>query len=138
MDMVTGKGFRELEHTADWSLLVWGSTMAELLEAATWGMLTLSGAKPEGETGTARQVELEAQDGESLLVGWLEEVLFQLETHQRIPIDITLAAGELWLRGKVVEAPASGLLKPIKAVTYHDLKITKGPEGLEARLVFDV
>jgi SHS2 domain-containing protein len=136
--MVSGDGYEELEHTADRSLRIWGASMEELLEAATRGMLALSGVVASGKEAMQRPVEMRAEDSEGLLVSWLEEILFRLETLQVIPIEFELDAGEGWVVGTVTDVHATPPQKPIKAVTYHNLDIVRGAHGLEARLVFDV
>jgi SHS2 domain-containing protein len=136
--MVTGDGFEELEHMADWSLRIWGATMAELLTAATRGMLALMGVDVLRPNSGARPVEIASDDRESLLVAWLDDVLFNLETRHVIPAEVALEAGDDWLRATIVEAPSPETHNPIKAVTFHDLEVVESAAGLEARLVFDV
>jgi SHS2 domain-containing protein len=138
MDMVTGAGFEELEHTADWSLRIWGGTMAELLTAAARGMLALMVVETPRSTGTIRPIDMRAEDRESLLVAWLEDLLFQLETRHVVPVELALEAGDDWLRGSLVEAPCPAPQKAIKSVTFHNLEVNEFAEGLEAQLVFDV
>jgi protein archease len=136
--MMDRAGFEELEHTADWSLRIWGPTMAALLESGVTGLMALMGLRVLAAGGTERQVELHSQDPESLLVAWLEDLLFALETRQVAPGRIKLTAGDTWLRATLEEVPAGPIGKPVKAVTYHQLKIETTPSGLEAVVVLDV
>jgi SHS2 domain-containing protein len=136
--MVTGRGFEEIEHTADWSLRLWGDTMADLLAAAARGMLALTGVEAIPGGRASRQLEIQAADREELLVSWLERLLFELETQSVIPVELTLEAGDTWLRAALVESKAGAPQKPIKAITFHDLEVKQGKDGLEARIVFDV
>lgn len=132
-------GFEEVEHTADWALRVWGSDLRELLIQAAQGMLALLGAQPAPGPRNTRTFEVEAPDRESLLVSWLEELLYHMETRHVTFTDIDLEVdGETRLRARVTEAPLADLRKHIKAVTYHNLSIQETPNGLEATVVFDV
>lgn len=131
-------GFEELEHTADWSLRVWGPSMGSLLEAAAKGMLSLMAVRTRADGRSLRHVELQSQDGEGLMVAWLEDLLFALESRQVVPSRIEISADETWLRADIEETPASPPEKPVKAVTYHGLKVEATPAGLQATLVFDV
>ncbi len=135
---MAGDGYEELDHTADWSLRIWGGTMAELLESAARGMLALMGAETSASEGAPRIIDLRADDRESLLVAWLDELLFQFETEQVVPIAVALEAGDDWMRGTLFQAPCTAPQKPIKAVTFHNLKVVETSAGLQAELVFDV
>jgi SHS2 domain-containing protein len=138
MTMEGGNGFEELEHTADWSIKVRGRSWPSLLELSARGMLSLMGVRPTCQDGTRRRIDLRADDRETLLVEWLEDILFHLETRGVLPIDIALEAGEGWLRGSLLDVPASRTQKPIKAVTFHNLEVIETPGGWEAQIVFDV
>jgi len=131
--------FEELEHTADLALRVRGQDLADLLRNAAQGMLQLSGAVPQAGPRSRRELQLDSLDRESLLVDFLQELLFGIEMRQvaypEIEIhDITDTA----LRATLTEAPLQGVAKPIKAVTYNDLHIEESPLGLVTTVVFDV
>src|SRR3972149_3337966 len=123
--------FEELEHTADLALRVRGQDLADLLRNAAQGMLQLSGAVPQSGPRSRRELRVASLDRESLLVDFLQELLFGIEMRQvaypEIEIhDITDTA----LRATLTEAPLQGVAKPIKAVTYNDLHIEESPLGL--------
>jgi SHS2 domain-containing protein len=131
-------GFEELEHTADWSLRIWGGSMAELLEAGAKGLMSLMGVRTRPDGRSVRHVELHSSDREGLLVVWLEDVLFALESRAVAPARLSITAADTWLQADLEEAPAGPAEKPIKAVTYHRLKVEATATGLEAILVVDV
>ncbi len=131
--------FEEIEHTADWALIVRGATFAALLENAAFGMLHLLGASPSGDERRWRDIELRANDPESLLVTWLEELLYGIETEGMTytGFDVEISDGPA-LVARIKIAPSIPLRKHIKAVTFHELSIEKTPEGYETVVVFDV
>jgi len=136
--MNTPGGYKEIEHTADWELEIWAPDLAGLLEQAARGMYALTGAVFEPGPRSKRSLRLEAQDSESLLVGFLTELLYLAETE-----GLGFDAFQLQLRGYRLKAGLEGaplrtVSKEIKAVTYHNLKVEDGPQGLQARVVFDV
>lgn len=134
-----GPRFEEVEHTADWALRVRGATMAELCQVAASAMLAACGARGAEGPAVERRIRLEAADREILLVQWLEEVLFTLEGRSRMPVRIEVeVTPNHSLTAKWVELPLAGIEKPIKAVTFHELAIHEGTDGLEATIVFDV
>ena len=71
------RGRREIEHTADWELEVWGPDMAALLEEAARGMYELMGVEISEESRRHREFEVVADDREQLLISFLEELLFR-------------------------------------------------------------
>lgn len=131
-------GFRELEHTADWQLEVWAPDLPTLLEYAARGMYALSETRFASSPTQARQIELSGPDEESLLVGFLSELLFLAE-QEGIGFEqynLQIEAGRL-----IANLGGTRILsqsKEIKAVTYHDLEVRRTERGLEARIVFDV
>jgi len=132
-------GYEELEHTADWALHVFGEDLAELFRNATSGMLELMGVTAAEGNIQERTLELEATDRETLLVLFLEEILFQIETEglttTRISFDKIDSHS---LSAQLACHPIAGIQKEIKAVTYHNLEIKNSTSGLETVIVFDV
>jgi len=113
--------------------------MSELCLVAASAMLAACGALPLQGPSAARRVDLRADDREGLLVAWLEEILYTLEVHHRLPTRIEVSVSEqLELTGRWTEAPLGQIEKPIKAVTYNDLAVRESEAGLEATIVFDV
>ena len=136
------KRFEEIPHTADWSFRAFGKNIAELFENAAFAMFAMQdGLKcvSAGATETARAVEANGIDYESLLVNWLSELLYLQESHRetypRLQIDELSPTA---LRARVFGAPYRKLDKLIKAVTYHNLEIKQTPNGWEAVVVVDV
>lgn len=131
-------GFEELQHTADWALKVWAPDEAELFRQAALGMNALMGLKLANEPARRVKISLSAEDTESLLVAFLSEILFHLEIERigfedfSVKLNGNRLIAELW--GK----PIRSIEKPIKAVTFHNLVVKRGEDGLEAQLVFDV
>jgi SHS2 domain-containing protein len=129
----------EIEHTADLSLHIWGRDLVDLFTTAARGMFALV-AEPGSETaGAARHVNLAALDVESLLVDWLNELLYLHEVENVVIAHITFQRlTRLRLEAEVRGVPVGERLAHIKAVTFHNLAVQLGPEGYEVELVFDV
>lgn len=131
--------FEEIEHTADWALQVSGADFSALLHNAAQGMLELMRAEAGPGPGVKKVIRLQAHDPESLLVAWLEELLFFIEVH-----GVTFTSFEVQVDGytqltaDVNEVPLQRVEKEIKAVTYHNLKIQKDQAGFTTTIVFDV
>jgi len=131
--------FEELEHPSDWKIRVWGTDYADLFRNAALAMYALMGRIRKTGPEVERRLAVEGMDYPSLLVAWLSELLFYSEVNGEIFTDVTFHTLsphrlEASVRGFVGTAEAN----KIKAVTYHDLEIREGENGLEATVVFDV
>jgi len=136
---VTGQPFEEVAHTADLALRVRGVDLAALMLHAAQGMLSLIQAVPAPGQRQTTSIALQSPDRAELLVRWLEELLFRMETQAVAftAIHVT-ATGPSGLQATIEEAPLASIGRAIKAVTYHGLAVRETPAGLEATIVFDV
>ncbi len=131
--------FEEIEHTADRAFRVRGRDLSDLLVNAARAMHALEGIPSTGEKCAKRELEVEGIDAESLLVNWLNEILFVEQQQQGVceEFDIYEMNG-FHLRASVEARKCSGYHSCIKAVTFHNLKVRETPAGLEAEVVVDV
>jgi len=132
------RGYKEIEHTADWALMVWAPDLDGLLVEAARGMTALMEIRFDSSPLEYRQIELHAEDAESLLVAFLSELLFFGESE-----GIGFSQGQLTiqnfqLNAELVFRRIKSQRKEIKAVTYHNLAIHEIENGLKTVIVFDV
>jgi len=131
--------FRELDHTADLAVEVWGKDFSELLVHAAEVVFALQGMPEPGGKRIRRRIQLTSPDREALLVDWLNELLYLSETNGEMYAsfrmtrvsDTSLEAAALGFKGR----PAK---RKIKAATFHGLQIVDSPDRCAARIVFDV
>lgn len=133
-------GARQVDHTADLALELWGPNEAEMLQAgaqAVVGLLT-EGADVQDEA--RREVDLETVDAEDRLVRWLNEVLYWASVEGFVVARASLQATADGLVGTAWGTEgAQGLLRTeIKAATYHDLRVETVSGRVQARVVLDV
>jgi riboflavin kinase/FMN adenylyltransferase len=131
--------YEEVEHTADRALRVWGRELPGLFAGATRGMYSLL-ANLDGLVATTwREIHLESWDWESLLVDWLNELLYLTETEGLLFVDCqvksvtdtTLVARAGGVLGSVMQAS-------IKAATFHNLAIVWDGQWWSTVITFDV
>lgn len=129
-----------LEHTADYKIKVKGKNLEELFRSALEGMMDFLYQKPKSKQRPQRydQIKLNADKAQNLLVDFLSELLYLSDSNNlcyQVAKFQTLTETE-------VQAEVSGFKTKakddIKAVTYHDLKITKTTIGYEAIILFDI
>ncbi len=130
--------WQEIEHTADLALHVWAADLPDLFTTAAQGMFAfIIGDESIAPTHTLT-VKLEALDVETLLVDWLNELLYQTEV---AGLAFTTFKFECLTPTRLVAAvhggPISRYSRYVKAATFHDLAVIQTPEGYETEIVFD-
>jgi SHS2 domain-containing protein len=138
--MSSPAGFEVVDHTADWSLRVFGPDLAALFEQAALGMAGLLVADlAMVSNGIKRPFAFDEFDTETLLVEWLSELAYWAETERLIFTQFHFdAIDETSLQATARGGHVTELQKHIKAVTFHNLAITPTATGLETTIVFDV
>ncbi len=130
--------WKPIDHTADLSLHIWADGLPDLFATSARGMFSLMcdlDAVPP-----AREVtfSLEALDVETLLVDWLNELLYlnemdgcacvRYEFKRLTPTSLQVVA---W-GGKILEYQSY-----VKAATFHNLAVLPVGSGYETEIVFD-
>ena len=131
--------FREVDHTADRAFTVRGRDLAELFELAARALCAIQGQPTTTQETVSRQVEISGLDRETLLVNWLNEILYLQDVHKESYSRFQVAVmSDTSLRASLHGEPSASIRRTIKAVTFHGLKIGRLPDGWEATVVVDV
>lgn len=137
------QAFEVLEHTADVGLKAYGNTLKEVFENAAVGMFSLITDLENVKPTLSENIYVEAEDRESLLVEWLNELIYRFEVKYRIykRFEIIEWDGEYHLHAKAYGEPLDlgrhQLMTQIKACSYHMLKIERN-DLWSAQVIFDV
>jgi len=78
------KRYQQLEHTADLALRIYGGDLRELFANAAYAMFSQLADVGRAKTTVHQHVEVQGSDGESLLVNWLNELLYLHETEGQV------------------------------------------------------
>ena len=134
--------YRQLEHTADVRVEIYGRDLPELFQNACFCIFDVMldhGSIREERTVTAA---LSAPDLPELFMDWLRELLFCFSTHSFAvasahitQVDAGRVAAEL--RGETFDLDRHGLKVELKTPTYHQFTVEKTPEGYRACVIFD-
>ena len=130
--------FEEIRHTADCSIRVWAQDMPSLLSEAARGMNSILGLQLNEAHPYNKEIHLTAFDYESLMVAFLSELIYMVERDQIGFENISIDLDDTSLHATLQGAQINSMGKTVKAVTFHNLKIIKSGDFLEAVLVFDV
>ena len=136
------KEFEIIDHTADVGVRAYGADMKEAFANAAKALFSLITELDNVEEVTHRDIELTAPDQESLLVEWLNELIYLFDVENIIfkRFDIILLSNtHLKARsyGHKVDTSKHKLKMGVKAATYHMLKIDKS-NGSRVQVLFDI
>ena len=140
------KEFEIIGHTADIGLIAYGKNKEEVFINVAKGMFEIiAGGTKNLKENFYDKIKLEADDLESLLFAWLNELLYIGETRLVILNKFQIKQlSDFQIKAEVggmkINPPSVKIKKEIKAVTYHRLEIKKdGKSGLwSAQVIFDI
>lgn len=126
-------GYRILPHAADLALEAWapakGECIAHAVQALVESFADLRAATPHDSVTLA----IEGAADEDLLVRVLDEVIYQLEVHDRLPVETSVdtrpgQSGPRRAEVRFITVPAgqAELVGTVpKAVSRHELRVTR-------------
>jgi len=136
------KDFEIVNHTADVGIIAYGADISETFANAARALFSLITELDDVEEVLYRDIELTAVDEESLLVEWLNELIYLFDAEnvifKRFDI-IELNNTRLKARsyGEKVDSSRHKLKTGVKAATYHMLKVDRG-NGCKVQVLFDI
>jgi SHS2 domain-containing protein len=135
--------FEFLDHPADIGFRAFGSSLEDLFANCGHALLAIILDPAHVAPAQSWEINAEASDLESLLVNWLNELLYYVDTRRiafhRFAVSFT--------QGFEVRCIASGeprdpvkhpVRLSVKAVTYHQLRVSKTGETWLAEVYVDV
>ena len=135
------RGHRQVDHTADLALELWGESEVDLLVAGAEAVIAIMTEEGEVAARAERRVVIHAVDPQDRLVQWLNEIVFAAVSDGFLfgSADIALD-GATGLAATVRGEPAAGerVVAELKSATYHDLELAERGGAWRARVVIDV
>ena len=134
--------FEFIDHTADVGIRVEAPTLEDLFETAGLAFTELVTNVDSLDCRVERRFHLQEDDLETLLVSWLQELLYLLDTENLVfgrfqaKLDNFSLEAAAW--GDVFDPNIHTMKTEIKAVTYHQLEVSKSDQGWEAQVIFDI
>ncbi len=138
---------RTFEHTADVGFELEAEGLDALFEAAARGLwaIMFEGAPPGG-AAPCGPVRLDAPDLETLMVRWLDELVYRTQTRGEVPVRVRARvrpqqegyALEADLACAPFEAVADRFAGEVKAATFHGLAVEERDGRWRARVILDV
>ena len=134
--------FEFIDHTADAGIRVEAPTVEDLFETAALAFSELVTSVDSVDCKVERRFELQEDDIEKLLVSWLQELLYLLDTEALVFSRFQVRLEDLSLEaaawGEVFDPKIHTVKTEIKAVTYHQLEVARSDQGWRAQVIFDI
>lgn len=143
MSGFAAKPWEVFEHTADVGLHAFGRNLRELFAHVAQGMESLMVSPEQVRIQVSREINVEGHDAISLLVNWLNELIFLFNTEYlifcRFEIDdLTETSLHAIARGEAYDAQRHDLSSAIKAATWHEAIVEQVEGGYRATIIFDI
>ncbi|MBS0263361.1 MAG: archease [Planctomycetes bacterium] len=131
------------EHTADLGLRVRSADLPNLFAEAAEGLFSmtvdqLTAVRPIVE----RHVEIKGTDLVYLLFDWLNELLYICDTEHLVfcqfAVELTDAGLTATIRGEPLDEERHHITHEVKAITYHELKVSREGESWLAEVIVDI
>ncbi|MDY3556731.1 archease [Gemmata sp. JC717] len=131
------------EHTADLGLRATAPTLSLLFAEMAKCLLSAMVEESDGVRPAQNvQLELTGSDREFLLFDWLKELLLRFETDHMLfaAFDVIVTADGLTATatGEPYNPERHTLAHEVKAITYHELKVTEHAGGWLAEVIVDI
>ena len=136
------KDFEIIDHTADVGIIAHGADIKQAFSNAARALFSLITELDDMEEVLYRDIVLVAPDEESLLVEWLNELIYLFDVENIVfkRFDITqLSDTKLKARsyGEKLDSSKHKLKTGVKAATYHMLNIDRS-NGCSVQVLFDI
>lgn len=138
-------GHRILPHTADLALEAWAPTRDQCLDEAVRALVETFATWDDAVAPDAVTCAIEPAGDENLLASVLDEVIYLVEVHRRVPTEVaevTQVAGPVErvdVRFATVPADETTVVGAIpKAVALHQLRFGHADGGWRCQVTIDV
>lgn len=135
--------FEVFDHTADLGLRIEAESEAELFAEAGRALMSVLVANTENIQATQhRHLELPPDERELLFFDWLNELLYWFETDHWLAsrFEVSVDSGiQATVHGEPAVSHRHELAHEVKAITYHQLKVTQSKDGhWHAEVILDI
>jgi len=134
------KKYEILPHTADLKIRAFGRAKEELFSNALLGMTEALQAEIKEQKIKSKDIKIKSLDLGALLVDFLSEVLYLTQVNKEIYIKVKFKEfSDTELKAELFGQKVERFGEDIKAVTYHNLDVHQGKDGIwEATVLFDI
>jgi SHS2 domain-containing protein len=137
------EGWEYFEVAADVGVRAWGPSLEACFRQCALGMFNLMVPLEAVSATETREVGAQGETPETLLVNWLNELIYLQDVEGFAVRDLTLSPveGER-LHARLVGEPIEPARHPrgvlVKAATFHELALERAPGRVSARVILDI
>ncbi|UCC16197.1 MAG: archease [Dehalococcoidales bacterium] len=136
------KRFEILDHTADTGIIAYGIDLKQAFENVAVGMFSIITDLGSIENNQVRRIDINASDRDSLLVSWLNELIYLFDVDNLIfsifdIIHLDESNLSAIAHGEKADLSRHEIRTGIKAATYHMLKIDEN-DLCRVQVLFDI
>ena len=130
-------GYIEIDHTADIAIAVTGNSLESLFIQSLLALKEIAGVKLKPCLDQEKKISLNSNTTESLLVAFLNEVLYFLESG-KWPVCqcLCIKKNKIQFSYRLSNCVVDGV--ELKAVTYNMMKIVEHSGYFSTAIVFDI
>jgi SHS2 domain-containing protein len=137
------RAFEIIDHTADVGIIAYGACVEELFSNAALALFSLITEPESVEEKLHLDLEISSVDRDSLLVEWLNELIYLFDTKHilfsRFDIEsLTHNQLKATCYGEDFDPMKHKIKMGVKAATYHMLKLDKNGDGCKAQIILDI
>ena len=135
------KKYEVLEHTADLRIKAQGETSKELFSNIAYGLCEKMLGKDLSslKSKDLRLIEVHGNNLESVLVNFLNEIIFQADINKEIYTDFQIEKlSDTHIKVTAKSTKVSEKRLEVKAATFYQLKIKKKNKKFEVVVTFDI
>ncbi len=135
--------FEMVAHTADIGVRIHGGDMEELLVNAAHALYSILLRTTNLTERLERVVTVDSPDEETLLVDWLNELIYLFDAEQlafsRFEVEqLTGCCLQARCFGECTDSARHEAARDVKAATYHMAHIHRAADGYTAQVILDV
>ncbi len=135
--------YRQIAHTADLGLRIWGDSREELFENAGAALTAVLTDRRRLRRQKTAEILLVAPDLEALLVAWLNYLLYLYDVDAFLGrefkvLELTPQRLAARARGETYDPDRHVSRTAVKAATYHHLEIAKRNGRWQATVILDL
>jgi SHS2 domain-containing protein len=132
-----------LDHTADLRIRITGANLSDLFKNAGLALFDLIADTARVEADAVIEFTVGGSDSADLLVNYLREMLFLWTGEEQLVktieiLGITNTAVSVRATVGRYQPDRHQIIHEIKAVTYHQVDVSRTEQGWQARVIFDI
>ena len=143
MSQGTQKKFEFIDHTGDIGIRVFGENREEIYQHAAEALFEVITDLDTIEPKETRDITVEADGWEPLMVSWLNEFIYLLDTREMLFRDFTILSLEehrmvATAVGEPYDAGRHPIKTTVKGATYHQLRIFRKENLWVGEVILDI